>query len=132
MSVVGDEVGMIRGVRIAGPGREYLIDEEPVDIVIADGRIADIAPAGALRPTGAVLDAEGAWAVPGLWDNHVHTVQWALAAERESLDDTLGRRGGVPDGGGRASVGRAARGNGVSRRALGRPPDARRVGRGDR
>ncbi|MFK3833966.1 amidohydrolase [Microbacterium sp. NPDC087868] len=89
MSVVGDEVGMIRGVRIAGPGREYLIDEEPVDIVIADGRIADIAPAGALPSTGAELDAEGAWAVPGLWDNHVHTVQWALAAERESLDDTL-------------------------------------------
>lgn len=88
MSVVGAEVGMIRGVRVAGPGREYLIDEEPVDVVIADGRIADIAPTGALRPMGAVLDAEGAWAVPGLWDNHVHTVQWALAAERAALDDT--------------------------------------------
>ncbi|MFK0401254.1 amidohydrolase [Microbacterium sp. NPDC090225] len=88
MSAFGDDVGMIRGVRIAGPGREYLIDEEPVDIVIAGGRIADIAPTGALRPTGAVLDAEGAWAVPGLWDNHVHTVQWALAAERASLGGT--------------------------------------------
>ncbi|MBO0978960.1 amidohydrolase [Microbacterium sp. SD291] len=76
---------MIRAVRIAGPGREFLIDDEPVDIVIADGRIADIAPTGALRPQGEVLDADGTWAVPGLWDNHVHTVQWALAAERVPL-----------------------------------------------
>ncbi|MFF7292439.1 amidohydrolase [Microbacterium sp. NPDC008134] len=79
---------MVRSVRIAGPGREYLIDEEPVDIVLSGGRIADIAPTGALRPQGRVIDADGAWAVPGLWDNHVHTVQWALAAERASLDDT--------------------------------------------
>lgn len=88
MSGTEDEVAMVRGVRIAGPGREYLIDEEPVDIVIRDGRIADIAPTGALRAQGQVFDADGSWAVPGLWDNHVHTVQWALAAERESLDDT--------------------------------------------
>jgi predicted amidohydrolase YtcJ len=32
-----------------------------------------------------VLDADGTWAVPGLWDNHVHTVQWALEAERLPL-----------------------------------------------
>lgn len=80
-------MSMIRGVRIAGPGREFLIDDEPVDLRMAHGRIVDIAPTGALRPDGEVLDAEGAWAVPGLWDNHVHTVQWALMAEREPLGD---------------------------------------------
>ncbi|KJQ55817.1 amidohydrolase [Microbacterium sp. SA39] len=76
---------MVRAVRIAGPGREFLADDEPVDIVIEGGRIADIAPTGALRAQGEVLDAGGAWAVPGLWDNHVHTVQWALATERLPL-----------------------------------------------
>ncbi|WEK62895.1 MAG: amidohydrolase family protein [Candidatus Microbacterium colombiense] len=76
---------MIRDVRLAGPGREFLIDEEPVDVHIAEGNIVDIAPRGAIRPVGEVLDAGGAWAVPGLWDNHVHTVQWALAAERAPL-----------------------------------------------
>lgn len=83
--MIGAEIGTIRQVRIAGPGREFLIDDEPVDIIIGHGRIVDIAPTGALRPVGEVLDAGGAWAVPGLWDNHVHTVQWALAAERVAL-----------------------------------------------
>ena len=76
---------LIRAVRVAGPGRELLPTEEPVDILIRDGRIADIAPTGNLRPTADTLDADGAWAVPGLWDHHVHTVQWALNAQRTAL-----------------------------------------------
>lgn len=87
MTPGGAEIGMIRAVRVAGPGREHLMDDEPVDIVIADGHIADIAPTGALRPVGEVVDGDGTWVVPGLWDNHVHTVQWALAAERVPLGD---------------------------------------------
>ncbi len=86
MTASGGSVSMVRAVRIAGPGREFLIDDEPVDIQIADGIIVDIAPTGALRAVGEVVDAEGAWAIPGLWDNHVHTVQWALSSEREPLD----------------------------------------------
>lgn len=85
MTTVNDTVGMIRAVRLAGAGREYLSDDEPVDLHLAHGRIIDVAPTGALTPSGGVFDAEGAWAVPGLWDNHVHAVQWALAAEREPL-----------------------------------------------
>lgn len=88
MTAVDDQIGLVRAARLAGPGREYLVDDEPVDLLIADGRIVDIAPTGVLRTEGRVLDAQGSWAVPGLWDNHVHTVQWALAAEREALDDT--------------------------------------------
>lgn len=60
---------------------------QPVDVVIGDGRILDIAPHGNLRLTGDVLDAEGTWAIPGLWDHHVHTVQWALRSERARLGD---------------------------------------------
>ncbi|QYM65887.1 amidohydrolase [Microbacterium sp. Se5.02b] len=81
----GALIGTVRAVRIAGPGREFLIDDEPVDVHIVDGRIADIAPTGALAAHGEVLEADGAWVVPGLWDNHVHTVQWALTSERAPL-----------------------------------------------
>jgi predicted amidohydrolase YtcJ len=107
MSHVGELAGTITGVRIAGPGSEFLMDDEPVDVFLEDGVIADIAPTGVLPPRGAVLDAAGAWAVPGLWDNHVHTVQWALAAERVDLGAArtaaeaaavMGRAAPLPDG----------------------------------
>ena len=87
MTALGESISALRGVRIAGPGREHLIDDDPVDIHILEGRIIDIAPAGALPVRGASIDAEGAWAVPGLWDSHIHTLQWALASERASLHD---------------------------------------------
>lgn len=115
MTSLHTDVGMVRAVRLSGPGREYLIDDEPVDVLIADGRIADIAPTGALPPAGDVLEAGGAWAVPGLWDNHVHTVQWALAAEREPLGDT------------RSAAEAAARMS-----TVGTLPDGRRIGTGYR
>ena len=53
---------------------------DPFDVFLENGRIADIAPSGALPPRGEVLDADGAWLSPGLWDHHVHVVQWALVA----------------------------------------------------
>jgi predicted amidohydrolase YtcJ len=87
VSALGVEVGTVRAVRPVGPGREFLLDDEPVDLHLADGRIVDIAPTGALPARGEVIEADGAWAVPGLWDNHVHTVQWALAAERVPLGE---------------------------------------------
>jgi predicted amidohydrolase YtcJ len=111
----GVAIDTITGVRIAGPGREFLMDEEPVDIFIADGRIVDIAPTGALPAHGAVIDADGAWAVPGLWDNHVHTVQWALTSER------------APLGGAESAAGAAA-----AMRGIAPLPDGRRVGTGFR
>lgn len=86
--MIGAAVSAIRNVRIAGPGQEHLVDGEPVDVHVDAGRIVDIAPMGALPVRGEVVDAHGAWALPGLWDNHVHTVQWALASEREQLHGT--------------------------------------------
>ncbi|MCX6501275.1 MAG: amidohydrolase family protein [Microbacterium sp.] len=73
---------------MAGPGSELLPDDGPFDVFLHGGRIADIAPAGVLPPTGAVLDADGAWMLPGLWDHHVHVTQWALVAERVPLGHT--------------------------------------------
>ncbi|KAA9148769.1 amidohydrolase family protein [Microbacterium lushaniae] len=83
--MIGTHVGTIRAARIAGEGGELLPDDGPVDILLADGRIADIAPTGALRAVGEVLDADGGWIVPGLWDHHVHMLQAALAGERVPL-----------------------------------------------
>ncbi|MDF2491569.1 MAG: nfdA 2 [Microbacterium sp.] len=76
----------IRAARIVGPGAELLPDEGLYDLVLADGRIADIAPTGALRLRGEVLEAEGAFLVPGLWDHHVHMTQYALSRRRVSLE----------------------------------------------
>ncbi|SEB80492.1 hypothetical protein SAMN04489807_2092 [Microbacterium hydrocarbonoxydans] len=115
MTEIGGVVGTLKAVRISGPGIEFLMDDEPVDVFIEDGRIADIAPVGALPSRGEVLDGQGAWAIPGLWDNHVHTVQWALATERVAL-------------GGAASAAEAA---GIMAAAA--PlPDGRKVGSGFR
>lgn len=53
---------VLRGVRPYG--------EEPVDIVIADGVITELAAAG--RGDGEVLDADGLIALPGFVDLHTH------------------------------------------------------------
>lgn len=90
--MIGETAAFLRAVRVAGPGREFLPTTEPVDIVIADGLIADIAPTGNLRPTGFVVDGEGGWLLPGLWDHHVHVLQWALAADRVPLGEVATAR----------------------------------------
>ena len=85
MSGVGASVGTITGAQVSGAARRLLPTDGPLDVFVRDGVIADIAPAGALRPRGEVLDAAGRWLIPGLWDHHVHVVQWALVAQREVL-----------------------------------------------
>lgn len=81
----GDIPSVIANARLTGAERTDPFEDEPVDVHLAEGFVVDIAPAGALPRRGSVLDAEGAWLIPGLWDHHVHVVQWALAAQREAL-----------------------------------------------
>ncbi len=90
--MIGERAGFVRAVRVAGPGRELLPTDEPVDLVLAGGRIIDIAPTGNLRPTGPVIEGEGGWLLPGLWDHHVHALQWALAADRVPLGEVASAR----------------------------------------
>ncbi len=84
----GTTASALRAVRVATADRRLLAFDGPVDVLLEDGRIADIAPTGALRLDGEIVDGDGGWVVPGLWDHHVHTVQWALAAQRADLGGT--------------------------------------------
>jgi predicted amidohydrolase YtcJ len=58
------------------------------DVVVDGGVIAEVAPsAGSAESAGStgsaeVVDLGGATVLPGLWDSHVHSVQWALARRR--------------------------------------------------
>lgn len=82
-----------RGHRTAGLATGA--DGAAVDILIHDGRIASIVPAGgelasgqeSTDPGGAVrsLDLDGRWLIPGLWDRHVHFTQWVLTSRRLDL-----------------------------------------------
>ncbi|MCK0112350.1 amidohydrolase family protein [Ornithinimicrobium sp. F0845] len=60
---------------------ERTAGSRPVDILIRDGRVAAV---GTDLPAGGVpeLAGEGRWVVPGLWDHHVHAVQWAMVRSR--------------------------------------------------
>ena len=42
-----------------------------------------------------MLDLEGRFVVPGLWDEHVHMTQWALAANRIDLSGAASARAAV-------------------------------------
>jgi predicted amidohydrolase YtcJ len=62
----------------------------PVDVRVSHGTITAVRPALRPRPGEAVLDAEGRWAMPGLWDAHVHLGQWSLARLRLDVGGTSG------------------------------------------
>jgi imidazolonepropionase-like amidohydrolase len=60
-------------------------------IVILDGRIREVAPRQRVRlPAGVkVIDAKGLYAVPGLWDMHVHTSSTAMKPRYPGEERTL-------------------------------------------
>jgi predicted amidohydrolase YtcJ len=76
-------------VAVRMPGRARA-DTEPVDLRIRDGVVTDVAPQ--LDATGAdqVIDADGRWAIPGLWDQHVHLTTWSRTRTMVDLAGTSG------------------------------------------
>jgi 5-methylthioadenosine/S-adenosylhomocysteine deaminase len=57
---------------------------DPVDVVVRDGRIATVSPAGASEPHGELIEGAGMLVMPGLVDAHLHS---SGAFERGRLDN---------------------------------------------
>jgi predicted amidohydrolase YtcJ len=75
---------VLRNVRIVqlgrGPGWSG-----PVDLIVEQGVVQNIGH-GLDRPLGIEeYDADGRWAIPGLWDHHVHLAQWTAHGQRLDL-----------------------------------------------
>lgn len=62
---------------------------DPVDLRLRAGRVVERG-AGLAADGAEVLDATGTWAIPGLWDQHVHMSQWAALRRRLDVADTDG------------------------------------------
>ncbi|MET3812013.1 amidohydrolase family protein [Arthrobacter sp. UYEF3] len=66
------------------------------DIFITDGVVAQIVPAGSVAGPALdgtqVVDLDGRFVIPGLWDEHVHMTQCALAAGRIDVSGAASAR----------------------------------------
>ncbi|CAD5996122.1 amidohydrolase [Agreia sp. COWG] len=77
---------LLAGARLPGGA----LDDPLVDLLIEGGVVAKIAPSGDLVAAAdvRVVDLDGRYAIPGLWDKHVHATQWALVSRRLDLSET--------------------------------------------
>lgn len=66
-----------------GPPAETL-----VDLRLDGQRVIEVAPGLSRRPHEEEIDGEGRWAIPGLWDQHIHSGQWARSFTRLDLSAT--------------------------------------------
>lgn len=57
----------------------------PVTLHLRNGTLAGISTAGELPAGVEVIDLDGRYVIPGLWDEHVHMTQWALHTNRPDL-----------------------------------------------
>ncbi|HEX9043043.1 MAG TPA: amidohydrolase family protein [Trebonia sp.] len=76
---------LLRQVRVVPLGGPAV--PGPIDVLIEDGFIAELGSVGGSRRVP-VVEGDGRWLIPGLWDAHVHLGQWALAARRLDLSQT--------------------------------------------
>lgn len=78
---------LIRNARLVPVGGRTA-PEHPVDLRIRDGKVTEVAVSLEADRDEQVHDASGRWAIPGLWDAHVHMAQWSLARARLDLAGT--------------------------------------------
>ncbi len=71
----------MRAIRNARP----LGGHDPIDLIVDDGIITAILPAGIEAVDASDLDLGGRFIMPGLWDEHVHLTQWAQHRRRIDL-----------------------------------------------
>jgi len=84
---------LLRDVRVVAIDPDAPTDPDapidPVDVLMRDGVITQVGPR--LRPDGPAvpeLDGGGRHVIPGLWDTHVHMVQWGLGQTRLDTSGT--------------------------------------------
>ncbi|HEX8511119.1 MAG TPA: amidohydrolase family protein [Propionibacteriaceae bacterium] len=80
---------LIRNARLVPVVTEAPTDR-PVDLRIADGVVQEVAAAVRPHREDLVIDAAGRWAIPGLWDAHVHMAQWSQQRSRLDVSGTAG------------------------------------------
>ena len=66
-------------------------DTSPCDVQITGGVITQIVPVDTATDAPSV-DLDGRTLIPGLWDEHVHATQWALAGNRFDLSAAASAR----------------------------------------
>lgn len=73
----------IRGARVVGLSDSA--QTRPTNLRIHHGVVTEVGDE--LSPQGheRVIEADGRWLIPGLWDHHVHMGQWAMSAGRLRL-----------------------------------------------
>jgi predicted amidohydrolase YtcJ len=77
---------LVRGARLVPVGG-VPAPPGPVDLLVRGGVVAAVAEQ--LPDTGVpVVEADGRWLVPGLWDHHVHMTQWSRTLGRLDLAGT--------------------------------------------
>jgi predicted amidohydrolase YtcJ len=55
------------------------------DVLVAAGRVAGVGNIEPPTDASEIIDLDGRFVLPGLWDRHVHFEQWALATARLDL-----------------------------------------------
>ena len=76
---------VLRNVRVVEVERGTGHGDQPIHLLVRDGRVDELGP-DVRHPAGLEeYDADGRWLVPGLWDAHVHLDQWTLVRQRLDL-----------------------------------------------
>ena len=79
---------LLRAVRLVPVGRPA--PAGLVDVRLHGGRVEQVGPSLPPQPGEQVLQTDGRWAAPGLWDAHVHLQQWARTRERLDVGGSSG------------------------------------------
>ena len=83
---------LVRSARLVpvGTGVRGAHAEGPVDLRIADGVVTEVGLDLPAVASDEVVDAAGRWAIPGLWDHHVHLTTWSRTRTTIDLAGTTG------------------------------------------